>query len=288
MKRFLVAVFAIFIGVVTTIPEAEAKRLGGSRSFGMQRDSNSFRKATPPTNTAAPPSRSAATNGVQPPKRSWMGPLAGLAAGLGLAALMSHLGFGEEFGSIVLMALLAFAAIVLVRMLLRRANGPVASPAGAPGGTMHYAGSGSTDSTRANTPNTMPPAAASATSAAGDFDANAFERQAKLNFIRLQAASDAGNLEDIRSFTTPEVFAELSLQMGEREPGVHKTDVLELDAAVLDVSELDGQHVVTVRFSGMLREEEGATPSQFEELWHLVKPVSGSGGWRVAGLQQIS
>ena len=123
--------------------------------------------------------------------------------------------------------------------------------------------------------------------AADGFDAPAFERQAKLNFIRLQAASDSGNLEDIRQFTTPEVFAELSLQLGEREPGVHRTDVLELDAEVVDVSEVDAQHVVTVRFSGMLREEQDAAASPFTELWHLTKPVSGNGGWRVAGLQQL-
>ena len=55
--------------------------------------------------------------------------------------------------------------------------------------------------------------AASVPGAADGFDAPAFERQAKLNFIRLQAASDSGNLEDIRQFTTPEVFAELSLSL---------------------------------------------------------------------------
>ena len=97
MNRFFVAVFAAFIGLVITVPEAEAKRFGGSRSFGMQRDSNTFRKAAPPTNNAAPTRNNATPAAAQPPKRSWMGPLAGLAAGLGLAALMSHLGLGEEF-----------------------------------------------------------------------------------------------------------------------------------------------------------------------------------------------
>lgn len=283
MTRLLVTVFAFFIGFVSVIPEAEAKRLGGSRSFGMQRDSNSFRKATPPSNTATQPSKSSATNTAGPtPKRSWMGPLAGLAAGLGLAALMSHLGLGEEFGSIVLMALLAFAAIAVIRMLLRRAGGPSPSPAGVSPAAMQYTGRAETYGTQ-----TDPRATSKKTAVAADFDAAAFERQAKLNFIRLQAASDAGNLEDIRNFTTPEVFAELSLQMAERSTGTHKTDVLELDAEVLDVSELEGQHVVTVRFSGMLREEDGAVPARFEELWHLVKPIGGNNGWRVAGLQQI-
>jgi hypothetical protein len=36
-----------------------------------------------------------------------MGPVAGLAAGLGLAALASHLGFGDELASMVMLGLLA-------------------------------------------------------------------------------------------------------------------------------------------------------------------------------------
>lgn len=283
MKRFLIALFAVFVGIVTTVPDAEARRFGGSRSFGMQRDSNTFRKATPPANTATPP-KSNAANGAQPQRSSWMGPLAGLAAGLGLAALMSHLGLGEEFGSILLMALLAFGAVMLIKMLLRRASAGAARPAGPSAGAMHYSAQPAADSTRAQ----PAPQSSNAAATAGEgFDAAAFERQAKLNFIRLQAASDGGNLEDIREFTTPEVFAEISLQLGERGDGPHKTDVLELDAEVVDVSEQHGQHVITVRFNGLLREDEGAEPTRFEELWHLIKPVKGNGGWRVAGLQQL-
>ena len=184
------------------------------------------------------------------------------------------------------MALLAFAAITLVKMLLRKAAVPSPSPAGASRDAMQqYVG----HDTNGPAGNDLPADQTRATVPVPEgFDSNAFERQAKLNFIRLQAASDAGNLEDIRNFTTPEVFAEISLQLGERSAGQHKTDVLELDADVVDVSELDGQHVVTVRFSGTLREDEGAAPSPFAELWHLIKPVGGAGGWRVAGLQQIS
>ena len=37
-----------------------------------------------------------------------MGPLAGIAAGLGIAALASHLGFGEELASMLMMGLLAW------------------------------------------------------------------------------------------------------------------------------------------------------------------------------------
>ena len=112
-------------------------------------------------------------------------------------------------------------------------------------------------------------------------------RNAKLNFVRLQAAFDAGNGDDLRQFTTPEVFAELKLQLDERGRSKQQTDVVELQAEVLDVTTEPTRYVVSVRYHGQLREEPDAAPQPFDEVWHLTKPVSGSGGWMVAGIQQM-
>ena len=60
----------------------------------------------------------AAAAGAAPAKRSWMGPIAGLAAGLGLAALMSHLGMGEAFANFLMMALLAVALFFVIRLVM--------------------------------------------------------------------------------------------------------------------------------------------------------------------------
>jgi predicted lipid-binding transport protein (Tim44 family) len=125
-------------------------------------------------------------------------------------------------------------------------------------------------------------------SAPAGFDAEGFARQAKLNFIRLQAANDSGNLDDLREFTTPEVFAELKMQLAERRGAEQRTDVVELNANVVEVAEEAGRYVVSVRFSGLLREEAGAAPSPFDEIWHLTKSIAGGSGWVVAGIQQVS
>jgi predicted lipid-binding transport protein (Tim44 family) len=119
------------------------------------------------------------------------------------------------------------------------------------------------------------------------FDAEGFARQAKLNFICLQAANDSGNLDDLREFTTPEVFAELKMQLAERGNAEQRTDVVELNAEVVEVAEEAGRYVVSVRFNGLLREEAGGPPSHFDEIWHLTKPVAGGSGWVVAGIQQV-
>jgi len=57
------------------------------------------------------------------------------------------------------------------------------------------------------------------------FDAEAFVRQAKVNFLRLQAANDAGNLDDIREFTSPEMYAEIKLDIDERHGATQRTEV---------------------------------------------------------------
>lgn len=296
MTRFLVSLFALFLTFalpIGGIGDAEAKRFGGGKSSGMQRSMPMKRDAAP---QQAAPASSPQQAGIPPqaqPKRSWMGPLAGLAAGLGLAALASHFGFGEEMANFLMMALLALGVFLLVRWFLNRNRAPASAP-------MQYAGLGSE---RTNLP--LEPVSASTTPAPGSvaaslgdsatasprayppgFDATAFVREAKLNFLRLQAAYDAGNLDDLREFTSPEMYAEIKLQLEERGATEQRTEVAELNADVADWAEDGGRHVVSVRFQGLITEEAGAALAPFHEVWHLTRPASGKGGWVVSGIQQ--
>ncbi|TXH72556.1 Tim44-like domain-containing protein [Thiobacillus sp.] len=279
MKRFLISLFALFISFSFVMEDAEARRLGGGKSFGMQRSAPAKQTATP----APQRSQETATPApATPQKRSWMGPIAGLAAGLGLAALASHLGLGEEMANVLMLALLVMAAFMLVRFLMRRTV--PAAPA------MQYAGMPSSARNPAFPGFEQAPAAAFGESTRAfppGFDAEAFVREAKLNFIRLQAAFDAGNLPDLRAFTTPEVFAEIRMQLAERGDAAQTTDVMTLDAEILEATDEDDRHVVSVRFTGMVREaadDHDATP--LNEVWHLSKPALGQGGWVIAGIQQ--
>lgn len=121
-----------------------------------------------------------------------------------------------------------------------------------------------------------------------DFDVAGFVRNAKVQFIRLQASHDAANLDDIREFTTPEMFAEIKMDVTERGAAPQHTDVINLNAAVLEVVEDTQQYVVSVRFTGLIRETHGAEPEAFDEVWHLVKPRSGGHGWVLSGIQQMA
>lgn len=289
MKKFFVALAVCAFGFGLMVDDAEARRFGGGRSMGMQR------QATPPPQKSAAAPASAASPAAAAPKRNWMGPLAGLAAGLGIAALLSHFGLGEGMANLVMILLLAAAAYFVFKLLFRRKA--AASPAADP---LRYAAAGGPgtrpvqplDAPRDFSPGRSSPGSGAAehpaASIPADFDAEGFLRVAKLNFVRLQAANDAGNMEDIREFVSPEVFAEIKLQMEERGQANQQTDVVTLDAELLEVATEGNRHVASVRMSGMIREEAGVAAEPFDEMWNLSKPADGSRGWVVAGIQQVS
>lgn len=296
MKRFLIALCAVTALASIGIQNAEAKRLGGGSSFGMSRNTAPMQRqyTAPPQQTkpAAQPAPTAAPTPTPAPQpsgmRRWLGPIAGIAAGLGLAALFSHFGIGEGMGNILTIALLAMAAVFVFRMLFGRKQA-ASTPA------YGYAGAGAAAPARFEPAAAMGgsvPAADDVAPVPAGFDADGFVRQAKLNFIRLQAANDKGDLEDIKQFSTPEFFAEVKMQFDERGRGTQQTDIVQLDAALVEVAEEDKRYIASVRFHGLLREEDGntkaASPAPFDEVWHLIKPADGSRGWAVAGIQQIA
>jgi predicted lipid-binding transport protein (Tim44 family) len=315
MNKFLSGVLAVVmsLGMATVAFDAEAKRVGGGKSTGMQR------QATPqkaPDNTATPaqtpnaaPAAAGAAGaaGAAAKKSSWMGPLAGLAAGLGLAALASYLGFGEEFATMMMIMLAVMVVLAIVGFMMRKRaaqqagmayagaaagaggggfNAPVSQDTltqrqsvGQQGGSMIGAGIG------ANAGDHSTGASVGKGHIPADFDVAGFVRNAKVNYIRLQAANDAGNLDDIRAFTTPEMFAEIKMDIVERAGKAQTTEVVQLDADVIDVAEETALYIVSVRFTGTVREDGEAV--QVDEIWHLSKPRNGATGWLIAGIQQV-
>lgn len=294
IKKFLLSIAIFSAAVGMSIEVAEAKRLGGGRSTGIQRQVTPVqRQATPPTATpqqAAPAAARAGAPAAAPQASGWrrfMGPLAGLAAGLGIAALLSHFGLGGDVAGILMLVLGAVIVFALLRRLMGGARSPQAPQPAYAGNVSPMAREAHEQSTYGGSAGGATPEAAAGNFPAG-FDVQAFERQAKLNFIRLQAANDAGDLADIRDFTSPEIFAEIKLALDERGGKPQKTDVVVLNAEVLEVVEERGQYIASVRYSGSLREEAGSGPEAFDEIWHLVKPVDGNRGWMLAGIQQTS
>lgn len=298
MNKMMALVVALAaVAAFATADMADARRLGGGRSLGAQRQATPAAPTapsaapTPSTPLQATPGKPAAAPAAAPAASGasrWLGPLAGLAAGIGLAALLSHFGLSEGFASILLVALLIGGGIFLVRMLLARRTQP-ARP-------LSYAGMG-TDTSRVEP--TMRPAASTFEPVMGSlpgpapatgsfppgFDAAAFVEQAKLQFRKLQAAYDTGDRKALSEVMTPEMFAEVARELAERGPHT-PTEVIRLDGEVLDVATEGAQYWISVRFTGLLREDGTVLPKEFTEIWNLTKPVDGSSGWLLAGIQQ--
>ncbi len=307
-KVFLILAMVFAVGLSAIATEAEAaKRVGSGKSMGTQRQAAPEKAPPAATNQAGAGAAAAA-----PARSSWMGPVAGLAAGLGIAALASHLGFGDELASMLMIGLLAVAVMVAVGFFMRK-RAQARQPGQAAGmGGMQYApvpGGNSRQADQFDKSNTpaykvsMPANAGGSIIGSGigsgvgasssaykplpaGFDSAAFERNAKVNFIRLQAANDAGNLDDIRQFTTPEMFAELKMDLSERGSAKQTTEVVSIEAQVIEVDEDADRYLVSVRFTGVIRDDSGEPEESFHEIWHMSKPLAGNHGWVLAGIQQ--
>lgn len=281
MLRFLAVLLAT--ALVAGLPlQSEAKRLGGSRSVGVQR--NVSPPPAPPAQAARAPSQAAqqatpatpaAAASPAAPNR-WLPLLGGLAIG----GLLGSMFGGAGFGVVALIGLLLIAAVVATRLMRPRPQAAMSTGFASLGGETDAA---PPPSQRLDSEAVAPPAAQPPVPAG--FDRPGFLRAAKMNFIRLQDVNDRRDIETLRELTTAAMFEGLADDM--RRGEVQHTDVVTLDADLLELVSGDDAHRASVRFRGLMREQAGAEPVGFEEIWNLEKPVDGSTGWLLAGIQQL-
>jgi len=303
MNRLTFGLAIAVLGVTLAATDVEARRVGGGRSIGAQRSITNAPPATPPVRQAqqtqqAAPSQ-AAPAGAQPAPASgmsrWMPMLGGLALGGLLGALIGGSGFGSMLLSWIAIAALVFGVVFVVRMLMQKRAAGGAQPVqyaagGAPGAAYQALGNETVAApppSQASGFERQPSAAPAPASVPAGFDVAGFLRAAKLNFMKLQIANDSGSMDELREITTGELYEELKKDVLERAGARQQTDVVSLNADLLEVATEGNQHWASVRFSGMIRENPGAAPEGFEEVWNLAKPKDGSTGWLLAGIQQM-
>jgi predicted lipid-binding transport protein (Tim44 family) len=213
--------------------------------------------------------------------------------------------FGAQMGPIVGMllavALVAGLGFLAYRFFASRGNpaakplglaGAGASPAASPG----FSGIGSGVPAAGLAPaGSVPESALTPETGPGpaklqpNFDVETFLRGARTTFIRLQAANDAKDLDDIREYTTTEMYAEIAMQARERGNEPQKTEVVTVNAQLVDVAAEDGYDIASVRFTGLIREQDAGNPEPFDEIWHVRKKIGDRNpAWLIAGIQQVS
>lgn len=322
--KFWSLLLAMFMVMAGFNAEA-AKRFGGGKSFGQQSNNVTPRQAPAPTQGAANTAAKSPTAAAAAPKKPWGAMLGGLAAGLGLAWLASSLGLGEEFGQIIMFALLAMIIMAAVGWFMR--NRKAAQGQGGMGNSP-LAFQGASPSSMARAPSSYRPenvgndssarpwerstsnfdslkgASGSAGSMIGSglhgsqswgvpagFDTEGFLRSAKANFVSLQAAWDKSDISALRVMMTDTMLKEIQTQLSEREVHtggpVNMTDVVMIEAQLLGIEDTGSEYMASVEFSGMIREEPSAGASPFREVWNMTKSKTGNSGWLVAGVQAL-
>lgn len=292
MKRLLTLLAIAFTVLSLFAATAEARRFGGGGSIGKQRTMS-------PQQTQKTPSVAPAPSATQAPPtgNKWLGPLAGMAIGAGLFAFLSSAGLDGALGGVLLVLLIAGLALFLIRRFRIQPHQKA---------TLRYAGEGNIyNEPHFTSPSCMPAGqgrlqsggsakvGADSTLSASrglppGFPVETFLRSAKTTFIRLQAANDRKDLNDIREYNTPEMFAEISMQFQERDDTPQQTDVISIHADLLEVMNDGDQAIASVRFTGKIAENNGA-PESFDEIWHVQKDLRDDKSvWLLAGIQQIT
>ena len=306
MKKTLLAFCMIFSLLAMTITEAAAARLGGGTSFG--RMSTNIGRPAPMISPSSGGGRAMNPQqgnyqnknvqnqgGAMAQRRSGFGGmLGGALLGLGLGYLLSNMGFSEgaanTISTLLMLGIIFFAFRFFMRWLANRRLQKHQQD------YYHYYHRNDGINDRESLIETPDIGSGINGNAQGqqtgtwgipaDFDVPAFLRAAKANFIRLQAAWDKNDINDLHQFTTPEMFAELRLQLQERGAAPNVTDVIGLDADLLGIETFEDDYMASVRFTGKLREEANGPIEPFEEIWNMTRPISKKTGWVLAGIQQ--
>jgi predicted lipid-binding transport protein (Tim44 family) len=318
-KKILVTA-TLALAALSMTAELMARPMGGGKSFGRQSSNVSRMAPRPapvqsPTQGAQRPAAAPAPAPAVPPAARpspWKGILGGALLGLGLGALFSHLGMGAGLASAmgsILTVLLVVGVIYFLFTLFRRKSQPTPAPAGFSNGNFgggnfnapapQNTGSATPEIGSRLQPSAFQPAQPEAAAAPApvphqqwgvpaDFDQAGFLRHAKSNFIRLQAAWDKSDVNDIREFTTPEVFAELKMQIQERGGRPDYTDVVSIEAELLGIENNGSEYLASVQVQRPDQACAGRTAGAVERGVEPVKPVNGAGGWMLGGIQQLA
>ena len=297
MKKIATVVCLICVVVMLAVlwqsVPSDARRFGGGRSFGSGSSFKFFNKKTSPSVGS---SKTATSKAPMTSSRRGLG--GGLLGGMLMGGLLGSMLMGGPFMGPNLFDLLIFGGIIfLLFKLFSRRRMAVQTARNQPGGP----GAGTPDMTpdteafwnRLRSPEAAPTTQGADTSGPrpagiGDFDEAEFLKGAKMMYQRLQKAWDARELEDIREFVSPGVYREIAAQ-AEEDPDPGNTEILLVNAKILEVKPEQGVEKASVLFDVLLREDQaGSQSNQIQEVWTFIRDRgSARAHWTLDGIQQV-
>ncbi len=285
-NKFVISFLLISFFSLLALESSEARRMGGGRSFGKMPPIK--RQATTPPKPAENASPKNAPNAAAS-KRGGMGMLGGLAAGLGLAALASYLGIGEELMGLLVILGICFLFFVAFRAFFSKGLARMALAGGSPERFPQTRVEESPE-------NTNKKGDEGAQYADGNFEWEIPEKEkflevAKSKFIELQEHWSSGDLAKLENFCTSGLMEHLSREFKEEDRLYSNLSVVELNAFLegsKTVKETSGEKAVLevyIRFNGLMRDSD-SLPIKFNEVWTLQKTNIPNQGWLLAGIFQ--
>jgi len=301
-------VLAVFLLLVASVDFASAKRLGGGNSIGNRQ---SFSQTTRPDMGAPSGSFGSQQSAPRPSPMGTATPGGGLFSRPGLGGMLGGLlvgglvgslfsgGHGMGGGGVGLLDLILIGGglFLLFKFLRSHRAATEAGPSLArtyeaeprepsPSPMEDAARSGWANLGTSPTPGA---AASAGPEIPAGFDVNDFLTGAKTLFARLQRSWSARDLADIAAFATPAFMEDVRKQAAE-DPTPTPTDVLLVDAKLLEVRKQGQVTIASAYFDTLLREDPKAgQPEQVREVWHFVRREDTPGDtWRLDAIQQLN
>ena len=306
MNTRLGIVFAALLALVVFCAsvEAEAARFGGGRSFG---GSPSFGRSMPssqlPSSSMRNPSAAQQQPGAvaaSPAARPGFGMMGGILGGLLAGSLIGSLLSGSGFagGGMLDILLIGLGLYLLFKFLGRRRVAqsgqthaglgmPVPEDRGYAQNLGYNPGAGKTGMWDALGGKSADSGVDVHANVPAGFDQEQFLRGAKILYQRMNDSWDKRDLNDIAEFTTQPFMAEIRQQAAE-SPEPERTDIMLVNANLVNVINEAGRETASVYFNVTLREDpRKSAPIQVREVWHFARAASSNETWKLDGIQQV-
>jgi len=309
MNKFSVGAFSLCMGLFLSmgvISDAEAKRLGGGKSFGSKTFQNKPAKRTDSSKTNSAQNKAQQQNSAQKQALSKKGGMMGMLGGLMIGGMLGAMFFGGAFENINFMDILLFGGIafLLFKIFTSRKQPQAQTANGAPAyepdpeyeraqdntqSRQAIENNGSNDTSSENLKDAHfdqePESILETGKIPRGFDQKSFLTGAENVFTLLQNAWDNGELGDLRQFCSDEVFGEIQEQIRAREDN-NTTTIIALKSELVNVVKSDNSTEATVVFNAELKENDKFVNVQ--EAWYFVRADNRQeNNWLLDGIQQL-
>ena len=286
----ITTVFTAFFLMFAVVSEADAKRFGGG-GFGK-----SFKTSPFASKKAAPAKKDQQQQQAGQKKSGMMGGLMGglLAGGL-FAALLGSGAFEDlQVMDMIIMALLAFVAFKLFKgfMSSRQQAQPRMAADGNSPQRHNFEMPRDVTSDQSRSSQEIPTAEETGFNQdeipfnlPEGFDQQGFIEGSLNHYRTVQESWNKGELETIKEYVSPELFAALSQQRSKLMVPP-QTEIVDLNAEIVRADQAGDSAEISILFRGVCKDELEKSQDGIFDIWHLQRDLSTENAdWVIVGIE---